>query len=192
MTISEAIKNRRSYYSNQFSGEEIDHEIIHQLLELANWAPTHKHTEPWRFKVYHGASMHRLIDEICDDYIRQSPADQFNPGFVEKMNQRKTQLSHILVIIMERHEHYLPEFEEIASTAMAVQNIWLGLQEYEGIGGYWSTPKTVLQSTFRDVLELTQNQICLGLFMLGTLKEDRIKAEGKRGDWKEKVIWVKN
>ena len=192
MTIAEAIKNRRSYYSNQFSGEEIDQTIINELLELANWAPTHKHTEPWRFRVYSGPSMHRLIVEICDHYIRETHAEQFNPAFVEKMNQRKGQLSHILAIIMKRHEQYVPEFEEIASTAMAVQNMWLGMQQYQGIGGYWSSPQIVLGRSFKEVFGLHEDEQCLGLFMLGTLRPDHIKAEGKRGEWKDKVMWVKN
>jgi len=29
-------------------GKHVDNAIIQQMLENANWAPTHKLTEPWR------------------------------------------------------------------------------------------------------------------------------------------------
>ena len=35
----------------QFNNLSIDDNDINLILEAANWAPTHKKTEPWRFKV---------------------------------------------------------------------------------------------------------------------------------------------
>ena len=56
MEIFEHIKKRRSVYPHQFSEEKIDDEAIQKLLETANWAPTHRKTEPWRFKILTGES----------------------------------------------------------------------------------------------------------------------------------------
>ena len=53
-TISEYIRQRRSIYPEQFSADEIRKEEILQLLENANYAPTHKMTQPWRFKIISG------------------------------------------------------------------------------------------------------------------------------------------
>ena len=38
----------------------------------------------------------------------------------------------------------VPEWEEIASVAMAVQNMWLMAQELN-LGGYWSSPLIIHQ-----------------------------------------------
>lgn len=193
MTIEELIKGRRAEYVSQFSGEKVGSEIVENMLELANWAPTHKHTEPWRFIVYEDKALHIFIDALCEIYVRTTSSTDFNPSFVEKMQKRKDLISHIILIVMERNDKVnLPEFEEIASTAMAVQNMWLYISQFEDVGGYWSSPKVVLGHALHEELKLKENQSCLGMFLLGKIKPDAIQAVGKRRDWKEKVKWHKN
>ncbi len=58
----------------------------------------------------------------------------------------------------------IPEWEEIAATAMAVQNIWISCVNSE-IGGYWSTPKGC--EKLDKFLNLNLEERCLGLFYLG-------------------------
>ena len=36
--------------------------VIEQLLEAANWAPTHGRTEPWKFVVLGRAQQEELLD----------------------------------------------------------------------------------------------------------------------------------
>ena len=50
-TISQLIRKRRSIFPKTYTNQPIAKEIIEEVLENANWAPTHKMTEPWRFKV---------------------------------------------------------------------------------------------------------------------------------------------
>ena len=64
MSIVETIQNRRSIFPKQMSGEQVPQEVIDKMLELANWAPTHRHTEPWRFKVYSGDAMNLSLIHI--------------------------------------------------------------------------------------------------------------------------------
>ena len=40
--INRLIRERRSVYPAQYSGEKVDDSIIEQMLENANWAPNHK------------------------------------------------------------------------------------------------------------------------------------------------------
>ena len=171
-------------------GEEVDNQQVERMLELANWAPTHRRTEPWRFTVYEGAAMDRLIDEICDNYVRQTPSGKFQPGFTDKMMERKSLISHLIVIGMKRNE-ILPEFEEIASVAMAVQNFWLYLSSLDGVGGYWSTPEYIHTPWFDQLVDLEEGARCMGLFYLGKLKSVNSKVEGHRKDWRSKVRWHK-
>lgn len=44
--IADIIKNRRSTKPAQMNGKLIPDEQVQQLLELADWAPTHANTEP--------------------------------------------------------------------------------------------------------------------------------------------------
>jgi len=50
--INEIIRARRSVYPAQFIEKPIAKKVIQNLLENANHAPTHRLTEPWRFKVF--------------------------------------------------------------------------------------------------------------------------------------------
>ncbi|MEX2349402.1 MAG: nitroreductase family protein, partial [Flavobacteriaceae bacterium] len=49
--LYDIIKNRRAVFPVQYNQTPVTKEQILQVLDAANWAPTHKRTEPWRFKV---------------------------------------------------------------------------------------------------------------------------------------------
>jgi len=66
--ISDIIKNRRAVFPAQYNGQPITKEEILTILESANWAPTHKRTEPWRFKVFHGVSQVALGKFLAETY----------------------------------------------------------------------------------------------------------------------------
>ena len=50
-TINDIIRNRRSIYPSQYNNEPVKDSFILELLNNANMAPSHKLTQPWRFKV---------------------------------------------------------------------------------------------------------------------------------------------
>ena len=192
MKLEEAIVKRRAHYPIQFSGETVEDSVIERMLELANWAPTHRHTEPWRFQVFSGKSMDRFIDEINEIYIKHTASENFKPSFASKMTERKTSVSHIILISMQPDpEANLPEFEELSAVAMAVQNMWLFLSSLEGYGGYWSTPEILLGEDFHEKMSLDENERCLGMFYVGKLKDPLEEVKGHRSAWKEKVKWHK-
>ena len=86
---------------------------------------------------------------------------------------------------MKRDEkESVPEWEEIAATAMAVQNLWLTATEM-GLGGYWSTPAYVDQ--IGNFISMEEGETCLGLFYLGVFEGSTSSREP--GDWREKVQW---
>ena len=52
------------YFQKNFNGEHIDDEFIIQILENANYAPSHKLTQPWLFKIFCKSQKNKLKDEI--------------------------------------------------------------------------------------------------------------------------------
>jgi hypothetical protein len=44
-----------------------------------------------------------------------------------------------------------------------------------------------LGDEFSAFLHLPDGERCLGLFYIGTIAEDAVRAEGRRKDWREKV-----
>lgn len=187
--LEETIKGRRSIFPKQMNGDKVPVAVIDSMLELANWAPTHRNTEPWRFKVYSGESMNSLLDLCKDCYVKTTPAEKFKSIKLEKIDERKQQVSHIVAICMKRNEinPLVPEWEEIAATAMAVQNMWLALSASGEYGGYWSSPAYAMGDDFRKFLKLEDDERCLGLFYVGAIATDAVRATGRRGDWRGKV-----
>lgn len=183
---TELIRRRRSIFPDSYSDRPISREIILEVLENANWAPTHRLTEPWRFRVFIGESRQRLSDYMADWYQRHTPSGQFSEKKLDKTRRNPLRAACVIAICMQRDPAgRVPEWEELAAVACAVQNMWLTCTAY-GIGSYWSTPKSILDAT--ELLELREEERCLGLFYMGyhTFPD----LPGKRGPIAEKVTWM--
>jgi hypothetical protein len=49
--VAALIAGRRAVFPKDMNGQAVSRGEIEQLLAAANWAPTHKKTQPWRFVV---------------------------------------------------------------------------------------------------------------------------------------------
>ena len=184
--LSELIRRRRYIFHKEYTGGHISEETIIRLLENANWAPTHAKTEPWRFIVIQGEGLGRLGQYLASKYKDQTPADQFSRAKFDKTLGQPALASAVLGICMQRDpESRIPEWEEMAAVAAAVQNLWLSATAM-GLAGYWSTPKAIIGDI--SFLKLKPGEQCLGLFYLGTW--DPKEKEAKRGDIREKIHWM--
>ena len=91
----------------------------------------------------------------------------------------------VIAICMQRDlKDRVPEWEEIAATAMAVQNMWL-MTGHLGLGGYWSSPGYI--SDMKEELQLAEGERCLGFFYLGAY--DAPMPDGDREPVEEKITW---
>lgn len=180
------IKNRRSLYVRQYTGEKIPDSIVMEMLEAANWAPTHKLTEPWRFKIFRGEALKKLSDYQKQLYLENTAPEEVKEAKLKTFDELPEKTSHVIAIVMQRHVT-VPEMEEIASVAMAVQNFWLTVTAY-GYGGYWSTGNGTFNPKMHQWLGLNEEQTLLGFFHLG-VPGDHIQ-QGKRRPLEVKVEWV--
>ena len=184
--VSELIRKRRSVFPKSYNQKPIPMAIIEEALENANWAPTHRLTEPWRFKVFAGAALARLGDYLGDFYKNNTPAEGFSEVKFTKSKESPRQSACIIAICMKRDaEARVPEWEELAAVACAVQNIWLTCTAH-GIGSYWSTPQAALEGD--EFLGLGEGERCLGLFYMGY--HDLPEIPGKRSPVSEKTTWI--
>ena len=183
--ISDIIQNRRAVFPAQYNDQPITKEEVLKILEAANWAPTHKRTEPWRFKVFHGKSQLRLGAFLSEIYKKTT--EKFSERSYEKMKENPTKSGCVIAICFQRDpKESLPEWEEIASTAMAVQNMWLTASEM-GIGAYWSSPS--VREHLGELVKLEEGERCLGFFYMG--KYDGELPEGTRKTAiDEKTDWI--
>ena len=184
--LKELIQKRRSIFPATYNDTPIPKEIIDEVLESANWAPTHKKTEPWRFKVLRGAALERLSVFLSERYKATTPADKFSAKKYEKLGKNPKKADTIIAICMQREpEESLPEWEELAAVAMAVQNMYLTCTAHH-IGCFWSSPKVALEAD--EFLGLQDGEKCWGLFYMANHNMPEIP--GERGPIEDKVEWI--
>lgn len=185
--INEIIRRRRSVFPVQYNEKTVSKELINMLLENASWAPTHKLTQPWRFKVIEGESKDRLGAFLSDIYTDITSDEDFSSFKYNKIINNCKSASAIIAICMQRDpKERVPEWEEIASTAMAVQNMWLTCTAND-IGCYWSSPKLI--NYMGSFFDFEEGERCLGFFYLGYYDEDE-KNTSKREPIESKVQWI--
>ncbi len=189
MTIFDAIRQRRAIFPAQYTSEPIDDATIWQLLEAANYAPTHKLTQPWRFRVLASEGAKRGLGEALKAaYIASVGGEEAAmPKMLDKWQNQPSKASHLIAIVLHRdEEERVPEWEELAAVAMSVQNIWLAATTL-GLGGYWSSPKICQSAQVAACLELGARETCYGFFYLA--QHNAPQTEAIREDIRSKVVW---
>jgi len=187
--INELIHHRRSIYPELYTGETIDQKIIEQILENANWAPNHKRTEPWRFVVFSGKGLEKLAKYQAELYKEKATTEgTFSDVKYEKLAKRPLMCSHIIAIGMQRNADKLPEMEEIAATACAVQNMWLTATAY-GLGCYWGTGGPTYHEEAKSFFGLETDDKLMGFLYLGIPEK---WTEGRRQPIQDKVTWIED
>lgn len=188
--INRIMRVRRSVFVAQYdTTRKVEDYVIEQMLENANWAPTHYLTEPWRFVVFTGDGLSRLAQFQAALYQRE--AAKFEQTQYEKLLQYPLKASHVISIGMKRHEmDKLPEVEEICAVACAVQNMQLTAAAY-GVGCYWTTGGITYYENAKPFFQLSPQDKLLGFLYVGYPKE-AVCGQGKRRPIQEKVVWVRN
>jgi nitroreductase len=187
--INRLIRERRSIYPAQYSGEKVADEIVEQMLENANWAPNHKKTEPWRFTVFTDAGLQQLATFQSELYQKEAEKKgNFDQGKFDKLATKPLMASHVIAIGMKRNT-LVPEAEEIEAVACAVQNMYLTATAY-AIGCYWGSGGITYLEDAKPHFGLQPEDKLLGFLYLGMPKQGSW-PEGKRGAYQEKTHWVR-
>ncbi|MDE0559412.1 nitroreductase [Algoriphagus sp. NF] len=191
--VNKIIRGRRSMFVAQFKeNDPVDDAIIEEMLENANWAPTHKLTQPWRFIVYTGEGLKTFANYQAELYKKR--AEKNGTPFIEatynKFKENPTKASHVIAILMKRTESSgLPLMEEIAATAMAVQNMYLTASAH-GLAAYWGTGGPTFWEEAREDFGLEGEDMLMGFFYVAKPASDRWPT-GKREPIADKVGWIR-
>lgn len=189
--FNQLIKSRRSVFPKDYTGEKVDDAIVHQMLENANWAPTHKLTEPWRFIVFGGEGLKKLAVFQGECYKKVTTANgSFREDRYQNLLTKPMESSHIIAVGMKRDEKKgVPEVEEIGAVFCAVENMYLTATAY-GIGCYLSTGGVTNFEEAKEFFGLGKEDKLLGFINIGMPKG--LLPEGRRKSIEEKVKWYRN
>lgn len=186
--LQEIIATRRSIKPAVFTGKKIADHQIRQLLDLANWAPTHGFTEPWRFIVYSGEAVRQFSHQHAELYRQGTTPTTFNAGKYEKQKHNGDKASHLILVYMQRGDNSnITELEEVCATAAAAQNILLGAEAL-GIAVLWSTGGMIMHPLMKTRLGLREEDVVIGQLFLGYTDEP--SKPGRRVPAETKTTWI--
>lgn len=187
-TLNTLIRERRSSFPAQYTGEKVADNIIHQMLENATWAPNHGKTEPWKFFVFTGKGLENFAKAQAEAYKNRTPTENFDENKYQKFYENPMKASHVIAICMQRQEtEKIPEIEEISAVACAVQNMYLTATAYD-VGAYWNTGGFTYWQEGKDLLGLGQKDKLMGFFYVGVLAKN--SPDSTRKPISQKMEWI--
>lgn len=174
--INAIIRDRRTIYPEFFSSRKVHREQIELLLNNAIWAPTHGMTQPWRFKVFMEDARAGLGEFLGKTYA-DFAGENVNAKKQERMVARASMASAVIAVGMTPDpKGRIPEVEEVAAVACAVQNMHLTATAH-GLAFFWSSPKFIYTGSCNDYLGFEEKDKVLGLLYLGYPGEEWPKGQ---------------
>lgn len=188
--FNELARNRRSVFPDQLAaGEKVSDDIIREILTNACWAPNHGRMEPWQFTVFSEQGLETLA-RFQSELYKEEAGENFKEATYVKLQQNPRKASHVIAIGMKRTTNKnIPEVEDIAAVACAVQNIYLSVTAY-GLGGYWTTGGVTYREKAKAFFGLGENDRLMGFFYIGRVALPSVGATRK--PLEEKVNWVQS
>lgn len=198
------LRQRRSVFPKDYNGRghAVTDDEVRMLLEAANWAPTHKRNEPWRFVVFRGQAAIRQVLDATVEGNRAATVEErggetfeeWHADFLDRGIRKKWSKCDVLISLSMLREavpsRRLPEWEEVAATACAVQNMHLMATSME-LAGYWSSWNIVGRDSdaMAECLGISKEagDRCLGFFCIGS---SDVRVRSGRGAVAEKTRWV--
>lgn len=189
-SIETVIKNRRTTKAHAMNGEIIPDDQIQKLLALADCAPNHGQTEPWRFFVFNGKSLDDFGQTHADMYWVHTDEARRKESKYNKYIQYAKNASHVIIVAMKPGSNIkIPEKEERSAVSAAIQNMLLGATAL-GLASFWSTGGMAYHHELKKYLGLNENDEVIGLLYLGYSDKPR-EEKPRKVPLKDKVVWMK-
>jgi len=150
MDVGTAIRTRRTHKA--FEPQPVDRATLLELFELARWAPNHRLTNPWRFRVLGERSRAALARE----------AEVATPGSARKLDRAPTLVVASARLAGEGDERV----EDLLAAAIAAYIVLLGAHA-RGLAGYWRTLPLLEVPSVRAALAIAHDEQPIGLLHLG-------------------------
>lgn len=162
MDVETAIRTRRTHKA--FAPEPLPRAEIDELLELANWAPNHNLTVPWRFRVIGPQALGRLKGVAGVEGAK-------------KLDRAPT----LIVVSCVLSGDPVEEEEDLHATASASYIVLLAAHA-RGYAGYWRTPGLLRTAEGCAAVGLPEGERFVGLIHLGHPRQEKPPPERPGAD----------
>lgn len=192
MAFERIVESRRSVFPKDYIPGRVDDSLVRRMLELADRAPTHKRTEPWRFTVFTGEGLKKLAAFQAECYKKVTGADgSFKEERYQNLLIKPMESSHIIAVGMKRDPlASVPEWEELGAVFCAIENIYLAATAF-GVGCYLSTGGITNFEEAKEFFGLGPHDKLCGFIHLGrTAIYQSDLPVSKRKPLSEKMNWI--
>lgn len=164
MEVFDAIRNRRTYKS--YSETPLTREQLEELFEAARWAPNHKLTEPWRFRVIGPEARKRLL-QVTAEQARASAPEGSDPDLVAAVALKKLDRAPTIVAVTTlRNPDPKLDVEDYASSSVAAYILLLAATA-KGYASFWRSPGVLQSVEGSAALGIGGDEEPVGLVYLG-------------------------
>jgi len=153
MDVETAIRTRRTHKA--FAPEPLPRRQLEELLDLANWAPNHNLTVPWRFRVVGPLTLERMKEAA-------------GPEGAAKLDRCPT----LVVVSCRLGGDPVQDEEDLHATAVASYIVLLAAHA-RGLAGYWRTPALLREASGREAVGVPDGEHVVGLLHLGHPRQER-------------------
>jgi nitroreductase len=181
-----AIASRRSFSLKALAPDSIPLSLVEQLLEAANWAPSHGKTEPWRFVVLSGSARALLGDAFGTAFRLLAKHEEPNPAGEQAQRERVWQ-APVWIALGMRPDPKMPEWEELVAFGSAVQNMHL-MASALGLAAKWTSGACAVHRHVADTVGFDAETQLFGFFYVG--RPAGAWPESRRRPLDEKVRWM--
>ncbi|MDW8341819.1 MAG: nitroreductase [Geminicoccaceae bacterium] len=169
MEALEALLTRRTVPPALMGEPGPDDRALATMFAAAAAAPDHGRLRPWRFLVVRGAARERLGALFARALAAEQP--DLSAEEREKLRAAPSRAPLVIVAVarLDPAHPKIPEIEQIAAAAAAVQNLLLAAHAL-GFAAKWSTGKPAYSGLVREGLGLGAGERILGFVYLGSPK----------------------
>ena len=140
----------------------VPRDVVRELCELAQWAPNHKRTWPWRFAIAEGPARARLGNAVAE-------AMQANGDPPEKVDKTRTKYlrTPVTVVVGSAAGDSPQRSDENRDSVAAGIEIMLLAATAHGLASYWSSCPKGANDTVADICGFEPGTHITGLIYLG-------------------------
>lgn len=169
MEVLDAIRTRRTV--KRYRPEPVPRDVLERILEAARWAPCHRMTEPWRFRVLGAGALERLKQAAGPDAARKL------------LRAPTLVVASFVPSPLPLHAH-----EDEQAAACAVYAVLLAARD-AGLASYWRTPGVLRSEEGRAAVGLDEGEQVLGLLHFGSA-DGELPEPPPRAAVEQYVSWL--
>ncbi len=157
---------------------------LRAMLMAACRAPDHGRLRPWHFVTIQGDARFRFAEVLSSSLQARSPS--VSEAQLDRERAKALRAPLIVTAAAVPSQGKIPEIEQIAAVAAAVQNLVLAAHAL-GYGAFWRTGAPAYDPAVASALGLPETATIVGFVYIGTIVEPGANVapvlEGRVEDW---------